>query len=84
MPPRAGQHRFHSSTPRTAFLMAFWTVGKLFPRVRPLSPTMIPHAPAALSQDKRDPARRHRVDHRGRAVSAVASNIFDLPGVSGP
>ena len=29
--------------PRTAFLMAFWTMGKLFPRTD-RSPTMVPHA----------------------------------------
>jgi magnesium-protoporphyrin O-methyltransferase len=35
--------------PRTPFLMAFWTVGKLFPR-SDRSPTMIPHDPARLAR----------------------------------
>ena len=35
--------------PRTPFLMAFWSVGKLFPR-SDRSPTMIPHAPANLAK----------------------------------
>lgn len=35
--------------PRTAFLMAFWRMGKLFPQ-SDRSPTMIPHAPARLSR----------------------------------
>ncbi len=35
--------------PRTPFLMAFWSVGKLFPQ-SDRSPTMIPHAPATLAK----------------------------------
>ena len=34
--------------PRTPFLMAFWGMGKLFPRAD-RSPIMIPHAPGALT-----------------------------------
>lgn len=33
--------------PRTPFLMAFWTLGRLFPRAD-RSPTMIPHAPTRI------------------------------------
>ncbi|MGI3211997.1 magnesium protoporphyrin IX methyltransferase [Roseovarius tibetensis] len=35
--------------PRTPLLMAMWQAGKLFPRAD-RSPTMVPHAPAALAQ----------------------------------
>ncbi len=35
--------------PRTPFLMAFWGMGKLFPR-RDRSPVMQPHAPGALAR----------------------------------
>ena len=34
--------------PKTPFLMAFWGLGKLFPR-SDRSPTMIPHSPARLA-----------------------------------
>lgn len=33
--------------PRTPFLMAFWTLGRMFPRAD-RSPTMIPHAPVEI------------------------------------
>jgi len=35
--------------PRTLFLMAFWSLGRLFPR-SDRSPTMIPHAPVDIGQ----------------------------------
>jgi magnesium-protoporphyrin O-methyltransferase len=35
--------------PRTPFLMAFWTMGRLFPRAD-RSPVMVPHAPARLAR----------------------------------
>jgi magnesium-protoporphyrin O-methyltransferase len=35
--------------PRTPFLMAFWSMGKLFPR-SDRSPIMVPHAPSRLQQ----------------------------------
>ena len=38
--------------PRTPFLMAFFTVGKLFPR-SDRSPTMIPHSPRRIARKKR-------------------------------
>jgi len=46
--PRVRESIVFTVAPRTAFLMAFWTVGKLFPRAD-RSPTMIPHAPRRLS-----------------------------------
>ena len=36
--------------PRTPLLMAFWGVGRMFPRAD-RSPTMVPHAPARLARD---------------------------------
>lgn len=35
--------------PRTPFLMAFWTLGRMFPRAD-RSPTMIPHAPLEIGK----------------------------------
>ncbi|MBI1170420.1 magnesium protoporphyrin IX methyltransferase [bacterium] len=43
-----GQAVVFTVAPRTAFLMTFWTLGKLFPRAD-RSPTMVPHAFATLS-----------------------------------
>jgi magnesium-protoporphyrin O-methyltransferase len=46
--PRVRESIVFTVAPRTPFLMAFWTMGKLFPR-SDRSPTMIPHAPRRLS-----------------------------------
>lgn len=43
-------HIVFTVAPRTPFLMAFFGVGKLFPRAD-RSPTMIPHAPKRISQE---------------------------------
>ena len=46
--PRVRDSIVFTVAPRTAFLMAFWGLGKLFPR-SDRSPTMIPHNPRRLS-----------------------------------
>ena len=46
---RTDQAVVFTVAPRTAFLMAFWTMGKLFPRAD-RSPTMVPHAFDTLSR----------------------------------
>ncbi|MGL4234963.1 magnesium protoporphyrin IX methyltransferase [Tabrizicola sp.] len=46
---RTGQSIVFTVAPRTPFLMAFWTVGKLFPR-SDRSPTMVPHDPSRLAR----------------------------------
>ena len=46
---RTAQSIVFTVAPRTAFLMAFFTVGKLFPR-SDRSPTMIPHDAARLAK----------------------------------
>jgi magnesium-protoporphyrin O-methyltransferase len=46
---RTSQSIVFTVAPRTAFLMAFFTLGKLFPR-SDRSPTMIPHDPARLAK----------------------------------
>lgn len=50
---RLGRNSKHSViftvAPKTAFLMTFWTLGKLFPRAD-RSPTMVPHAFQTLSE----------------------------------
>ena len=48
--PRVRQSVVFTVAPRTAFLMAFWSMGKLFPRAD-RSPTMIPHDPRRLSRE---------------------------------
>jgi magnesium-protoporphyrin O-methyltransferase len=48
--PRVRDSVVFTVAPRTAFLMAFWGLGKLFPR-SDRSPTMIPHNPRRLSQE---------------------------------
>ncbi|MCU4652328.1 magnesium protoporphyrin IX methyltransferase [Roseibacterium sp. SDUM158016] len=45
---RVSQSIVFTVAPRTPFLMAFFTVGKLFPR-SDRSPTMIPHAPRQIA-----------------------------------
>ena len=49
--------------PRTAFLMTFWSMGKLFPRAD-RSPTMVPHAYATLNRATGD--RVTRIDRVSR------------------
>ena len=48
--PRVRQSVVFTVAPRTALLMAFWSMGKLFPRAD-RSPTMIPHDPRRLSRE---------------------------------
>ena len=47
--PRVAYSIVFTVAPRTPFLMAFWGIGKLFPR-SDRSPTMIPHSPKTLSK----------------------------------
>ena len=46
---RTDQAVVFTVAPKTAFLMAFWTLGKLFPRTD-RSPVMVPHAHETLGQ----------------------------------
>jgi magnesium-protoporphyrin O-methyltransferase len=46
---RTAQSIVFTVAPRTPFLMAFWTLGKLFPR-SDRSPTMVPHDAARLAK----------------------------------
>lgn len=46
---RTAQSIVFTVAPRTPFLMAFWTLGKLFPR-SDRSPTMVPHDAARLAR----------------------------------
>jgi magnesium-protoporphyrin O-methyltransferase len=48
--PRVRESIVFTVAPRTAFLLAFWGMGKLFPR-GDRSPTMIPHAPRRLARE---------------------------------
>jgi magnesium-protoporphyrin O-methyltransferase len=48
--PRVRDSVVFTVAPRTAFLMAFWTMGRLFPR-SDRSPTMIPHSPQRLARE---------------------------------
>lgn len=48
--PRVQNSIIFTVAPRTAFLMAFWGLGKLFPR-SDRSPVMIPHNPRTLAQE---------------------------------
>lgn len=54
--------------PRTPFLMAFWSVGKLFPR-SDRSPTMIPQSTHRLERHLTGPLRRVRRVNRGFYIS---------------
>lgn len=45
---RCGENIVFTVAPRTPFLMAFWTMGKLFPR-SDRSPVMVPHDPRHLA-----------------------------------
>lgn len=46
--PRLNGKMIFTVAPRTPFLMAFWRLGKLFPR-SDRSPVMIPHSPATIA-----------------------------------
>jgi magnesium-protoporphyrin O-methyltransferase len=46
---RTGESIVFTVAPRTPFLMAFWTLGKLFPR-SDRSPTMVPHDAVRLAR----------------------------------
>jgi magnesium-protoporphyrin O-methyltransferase len=46
--PRLSGKMIFTVAPRTPLLMAFWRLGKLFPR-RDRSPVMIPHSPAEIA-----------------------------------
>ena len=54
--------------PRTAFLMTFWSMGKLFPRAD-RSPTMVPHAYATLNRATGDCVTRIDRVSRGFYIS---------------
>lgn len=67
---RLGQRTDHAVVftvaPKTPFLMAFWTLGKLFPRAD-RSPIMVPHAFAAL---------HHATDRRISKVDRVSRGFY--------
>ena len=63
---RTGKSIVFTVAPRTPFLMAFWGLGKLFPR-SDRSPTMVPHALPTL--------RRHAGDQLD-AVGQVARGFY--------
>lgn len=63
MGSRTDQAVVFTVAPRTAFLMTFWTMGKLFPRAD-RSPTMVPHAYATLNRAAGD--RVTKVDRVSR------------------
>lgn len=69
--PRVRGSVVFTVAPRTAFLMAFWGLGKVFPR-SDRSPTMIPHAPARLAQAARDAGAKGRL----REVERVNSGFY--------
>ena len=69
--PRVRQSVVFTVAPRTPFLMAFWSVGKLFPRAD-RSPTMIPHDPRRLSLE----ATRHGATGSIRDVERVARGFY--------
>ncbi|MHA7826097.1 MAG: magnesium protoporphyrin IX methyltransferase [Roseovarius sp.] len=54
--------------PRTPLLMTMWRVGQMFPRAD-RSPTMIPHAPAALNKALQRAAVPGRLSALGRVTS---------------
>lgn len=63
MGSRTDQAVVFTVAPRTAFLMTFWSMGKLFPRAD-RSPTMVPHAYATLNRAAGD--RVTKVDRVSR------------------
>ncbi|AHM03498.1 Mg-protoporphyrin O-methyltransferase [Roseibacterium elongatum DSM 19469] len=69
--PRVRSSIVFTVAPRTPFLMAFWGVGKLFPR-SDRSPTMIPHAPAKLARM----ASRHGASGTMTEVERVSRGFY--------
>ncbi len=69
--PRTRENIVFTVAPRTPFLMAFWGLGKLFPR-SDRSPVMIPHAPKELAR------HAHRAGTAGRveSVARIASGFY--------
>jgi magnesium-protoporphyrin O-methyltransferase len=63
---RTGGKIVFTVAPRTPFLMAFFGMGKLFPR-RDRSPIMIPHAPKKLAR---------LVDANLRSVARISSGFY--------
>lgn len=64
-------HIVFTVAPRTPFLMAFFGVGKLFPRAD-RSPTMIPHAPKRISQE----LKRNQCDSTLLKLEQVNSGFY--------
>ncbi|WP_422071712.1 magnesium protoporphyrin IX methyltransferase [Tranquillimonas rosea] len=69
--PRVGGRIVFTVAPRTPLLMAMWSAGRLFPR-GDRSPTMVPHAPTALSRA----ADRAGVPGRLSEVTRVSSGFY--------
>lgn len=69
--PRTSGSVIFTVAPRTAFLMTFWGLGKLFPR-SDRSPVMIPHAPETLASAARDAGAPGHM----RAVERVTSGFY--------
>jgi len=69
--PRVRESIIFTVAPRTAFLMAFWTMGRIFPR-KDRSPTMIPHAPRRLSKE----ATRHGATGSITEVARVSRGFY--------
>jgi magnesium-protoporphyrin O-methyltransferase len=69
--PRVQDGIVFTVAPRTAFLMAFWSLGKLFPR-SDRSPVMIPHNPRKLAQE----ATRNGALGSIREIERVARGFY--------
>lgn len=65
---RADQAVVFTVAPKTAFLMTFWSMGKLFPRAD-RSPIMVPHALATLNRATQDRVRKIARVSRGFYIS---------------
>lgn len=66
--------------PRTPLLMAMWQVGRLFPRAD-RSPTMVPHAPAALARGLHEGASPGRLEALERVHSGFyISQAMEIAG----
>ncbi|MCB6176803.1 magnesium protoporphyrin IX methyltransferase [Rhodobacter sp. Har01] len=65
---RTGQAIVFTVAPRTPFLMAFWTLGKAFPRTD-RSPVMIPHSFPTLARHAGDSLTRVERVSRGFYIS---------------
>lgn len=66
--PRVDGSVVFTVAPRTAFLMTFWGMGKLFPR-SDRSPVMIPHAPERLARATAEAGARGRLTEVERVTS---------------